>query len=473
VFINIGQGRPDAIPIGRPGEGLPTLEALSRWIPPAQIYAALEQTQRHSKRIRKVPASAVVWLMVAIGLWGDDDIPALWRQVAGTLATFWDALRGRKPPSKSALAQARQRLGPRPMRRLFVQTAATWGTAPTRGATYQGMRLLAIDADSHQVPDTPDNVKAFGKPTTVRDGRDTPGGYPVIHVNRLIEVGTHITIDALIRPQATNDKANAAPLLQKARPGDLILWDCGFFSFKLIQQTRQQRQYFLGPVPCHLILQPIRSLSDGSYLAKVYPTQRQRLRDHNGLVVRVLQYTFDDPARTGHGERHRLITSLLDDQRHRALELIVLYHERWEIEIDNDEVTTHQLARPVELRSRTPVGVVQELYGILLAHNAVRALMREAALSIDVDPRTLSFMHAVRLIRDAVPLLRNVSPQCLPELYNALIVQIAAGSLPPRDNRINPRVVKVKLSRFPTKRPHHYHLPQPQKTFMESIVILN
>jgi hypothetical protein len=281
-----------------------------------------------------------------------------------------------------------------------------------------------------------------------------------------------MTIDALIRPQATNDKASAAPLLKKARPGDLILWDTGYFSFKIIRQTLEQHQFFLGPVACHLILQPFRSLPDGSYLAKIYPTQRDRLHDRDGLVVRVLKYTFNDPARPGHGECHRLITTLLDDHRHPALELITLYHERWEIEIDNDEVTTHQLARPVELRSRTPAGVVQELYGVLLAHNAVRALMREAALSADIDPRKLSFMHAVRLIRDAVPLLRNVSAQCLPELYDAMILQIATGRLPPRDNRINPRVVKVKISGYRVKREQHYHLPQPQQTFIESVVML-
>jgi hypothetical protein len=468
----IGQGRSRAPTIAHRSSQLPTFEALSQWIPAALIDAALESTNRHNQRVRKIPARAMVWLIIAIGLWGNDDVPSLWRQVVGTRTIFWDALAGRKPPGKSALAQARQRLGARPIRRLFLATAALPGGPPTRGALYKGMRLVAIDADTHKVPDTPANAKAFGKATTRRNGRKTPAGYPQIHVNRIIEVGTHMTIDALIRPQATNDKASAAPLLKKARPGDLILWDTGYFSFKLIRQTLQQRQFFLGPVACHLILQPIRSLPDGSYLAKIYPTQPDRLRDRGGLVIRVLEYTFDDPARPGYGERHRLITTLLDHDRYPALELIALYHERWEIEIANDEITTHQLARAVELRSRTPAGVVQELYGVLLAHNAVRALMREAALSIDVDPRTLSFMHAVRLIRDAVPLLRNASTRCLPELYDALILQIAAGRLPPRDNRINPRVIKVKISGFPTKRPHHYHLPQPRKTFIESVIML-
>ncbi|MGH7215112.1 MAG: hypothetical protein ACREIT_10150 [Tepidisphaeraceae bacterium] len=151
----------------------------------------------------------------------------------------------------------------------------------------------------------------------------------------------------------------------------------------------------------------------------------------------------------------------------------MLYHQRWEIEIANDEITTQQLARPVELRSKTPAGVVQEMYGLLLAHNAIRALMHESALSVDVDPRTLSFTHALRVVRETIPLLRAARTQQLPRLYDALIRHIAAGRLPPRDNRINPRGVKVKMSNFPKKRAEHYHVPQPIKELKASVVMLN
>ena len=235
----------------------------------------------------------------------------------------------------------------------------------------------------------------------------------------------------------------------------------------------------LGPVPSHAVLEPAEVLADGSYLAKLYPSPAHRKRDELGIVVRVIAYTFDDPGRPGHGERHRLITTLLDAARFPAEELVVLYHQRWEIEIANDEITTHQLARRsagaggAELRSRTPCGVIQEIYGVLLAHNAVRALMHEAALRVDVDPRTLGFMHAVRVVRDAVPLMRAAPTAALPRMYEAMIRQIGQGLLPPRDGRINPRVIKVKMSKWPKKRPHHCHAPQPTKHFRESIAMLN
>jgi hypothetical protein len=452
----------------------PVLEALSRYVPHKQIQGVLKLTGRQSLRVRKVPATAVVWLVLMMGLRSDLDIPAMWRQVCGTMATLLLALSGRKPVSKSALSQARARLGARPMRQLFLRTGRPIATSGTPGARYKGMPLKAMDGDDYKVPDTPANAKAFGRPTTRRKGKELPAGYPQLHLNRLIEVGTHISIEALLKPNNFNDHASAPKLLAAAERGDLVLWDSGFYSFKLMKQAMDQGTFFLGPVPSHVVLKPVQSLGDGSYLARIYPTFKHRYRDQDGVLVRVLEYTFDDPARTGHGERHRLITNLLDAQKYPTKELIVLYHERWEIELDNDEMTTHQLDRAVELRSRTPVGVVQEMYGLLTSHNAIRALMHESALSIDVDPRTLSFMHAVRIIRDTIPLMRNARTESLPMIYRAMIGSIALGVLPPRDGRINPRVVKViRPSNFPVKKPHHYRLPQPQKAFADSIVLLN
>ena len=150
----------------------------------------------------------------------------------------------------------------------------------------------------------------------------------------------------------------------------------------------------------------------------------------------------------------------------------MLYHQRWEIEIGNDELKTHPLHRQVHLRSRTPCGILQELYGILLAYNAVRLLVHEAALSLDIDSRRLSFIHAVRVLRETAPLMRAAPTSLLPTLYTAMIHHIAQGRLPPRANRINPRVVKKKMSNFGKKRPQHYRVPQPQTSFPQSVVIL-
>ena len=143
---------------------------------------------------------------------------------------------------------------------------------------------------------------------------------------------------------------------------------------------------------------------DGSYLSKVYPSPRDRTRDREGITVRVIEYQLEGiPAPESGPEVYRLITTLLDPTQAPAQELAALYHERWEIETAFDELKTHLRGRNIVLRSKTPELVVQELYGLLLAHFAVRGLMHEAALRANIDPDTVSFVHAVRVIRRKLP----------------------------------------------------------------------
>lgn len=191
------------------------------------------------------------------------------------------------------------------------------------------------------------------------------------------------------------------------------------------------------------------------------------------MTARLIRYTIDDPARAGHGEVHRLLTTLVDSERYPAVELIGLYHQRWEIELDNDEVKTHQLAasRPTGLRSLTPAGIVQEVSGLLVAYNGVRRLMHEAASAKRIDPRRLSFINAVRVIRDATPILHAAPPHQRPALIAAVPKQIGRHALPPRADRINPRVVKCTMSHYLTKRPEHLH-PTPPKPFTEAVLLL-
>lgn len=199
--------------------------------------------------------------------------------------------------------------------------------------------------------------------------------------------------------------------------------------------------------------------------------RRVTARDEGGLVVRIIEYTFDDPGRPGSGETHRLLTTLLDARKHPAKRLIVLYHERWEEELAIDELKTHQRERPV-LRSETPDGVVQEIYGLLLGHFVIRKLMCEAAATADCAPRELSFVNTLKILRCRLPEAPR-SPRGLQCWYDDLLTEIAEERLPPRRNRVNPRVSKRKMSNWAKKRPKHRNSPQPTKKFRESIVMLN
>ena len=139
----------------------------------------------------------------------------------------------------------------------------------------------------------------------------------------------------------------------------------------------------LARVVKSMVLRPIRTLADGSYLAKVYSNDFDCRMDRDGILVRVIRYTLDDPQRVGHGEVHVLITNLLDEKLRPAMEMIILYHERWEEELTFDEQKTHQdprrATKPAQLRSETQAGVIQEIYALSLGHFVIRSLMFEAA----------------------------------------------------------------------------------------------
>ena len=154
------------------------------------------------------------------------------------------------------------------------------------------------------------------------------------------------------------------------------------------------------------------------------------------------------------------------------MDLIGLYHERWEIELTIDELDTHQRLLATPLHSHKPEGVLQELYGLLVAHYLVRAIMYQAALTVAVDPDRLSFVTAVRLISDAVADFQLVALAQHAYLWQRLLSDLVYTLLPPRDNRINPRVVKRKGKSFAVKKPHHLHPPQPLKTFRAGVVVL-
>jgi len=161
------------------------------------------------------------------------------------------------------------------------------------------------------------------------------------------------------------------------------------------------------------VLKPTELLQDGSFLARSYPTPTARRRDRDGITLRVIEYALDTPAGPGR-DKYRLVTSLLDERAFPAEQLAAAYHERWEIETTLDEVKVHQWAHPRPLRSQHPREVVQEVYGLLLAHLAIRTLMHQAALQQGTDPDRLSFTGALRVLRRAIPRAQRTWPEAFP-----------------------------------------------------------
>jgi hypothetical protein len=259
----------------------------------------------------------------------------------------------------------------------------------------------------------------------------------------------------------------AGPLIDRLEPGLLLIWDRGFFGFALAGRAIRAGAHLLARVPSGAALAPTRRLGDGSYLAEWRPP---RGRPGPGLTVRVIEYTHDDPNRPGCGRRNRLLTDLLCPDELPAAEAPAVYHERWEQELAFDKLKTHLSGRDVPIRSKTPAGVVQEVYGLVLAHYLIRRVIHDAAVTASVDPDRVSFAGALRVLWCRLP----ESPAApAADWYRDLLREVRRQRLRPRRERWYPRVIKRKMSHWGKKRPEHLHAPQPTKTFREAVVVLN
>ena len=445
---------------------LDRLAGLQSVVTPERIRQALAMTMRVNERSCRLTHEVMLWVVIAMGLFTDAPI----RQV------FKACRRGREgeaTPGRSSLCEARQRLGVEPVKQLHADIVRPLATVETPGAFFQGLRWMAIDGTVLDVPDRPANAEAFGRPT----GGRGDGAFPQVRKVSLVELGTHVEVALACGGLREGEQTLARQLFDRIPADALLTEDRGFFCYEDWKVLIARKIQLLVRVKKSLILKRVRGLSDGSYVAKIYPTAYAREKDRNGLEVRVIEYTLDDPQRTGHGETHRLITTLMNPLRYPALELITGDHERWEIELVFDEQKTHQdpirAEKPAQLRSETPDGVRQELYALSLAHFVVRALMVEAARPLNLDPDRLSFTGCFRVLKCRLPECQHHTPQSFADWYRALIWELQHEQLPPRHNRINPRVIKRKMSKWPKKRAKHKSPPRLAKCFTDTIVMAN
>ena len=454
------------LPADEAGRILDRLAGLDQVIRPEDIRQALDTTGRIGTRSCVLTDEVILRVVLAMGLLTDLPI----RQV------FKHARRlreGEESPARSNLCMARRRLGVAPLRHLFDRVVRPLARRETPGAFYHGFRLMAIDGTVLDVSDSPANSAAFGRPSA---GPRGDGAFPQVKKLSLVELGTHVEVAFVVRPCRSDERAMVDGLLGHLAPAMLLLLDRAFYSYERWRRLEARGVKLLARVVKSMILRPIRGLADGSYLAKVYRSPADRDKDRDGIIVRVIRYTLDDPQRVGRGDIHVLITNLFDEALYPAKELILLYHERWEEELVFDEQKTHQdprrATKPAQLRSETPAGVIQEIYALSLGHFVIRSLMFEAAATAGLDPDELSFTGCFQILKCRLPECDGKTPATFQAWYRGLLWEMQRERTDPRRNRINPRVIKRKMSKWKKKRPEHRNLPPLKKTFPETVVML-
>jgi len=387
-------------------------KAIESAISSAEIDQVVTASSRHSQRQRKLPAQLVVCLVIAMSLWSKAAMRDVLKNLVDGLSSQWTRLSQYwKVPNSASISEARQRLGAQVMRQLFERVVHPLATPATPGAFLGGLRIMAVDGTLLDVPDSKANARVFGYPGT-RFGHHA--AFPKVRLVMLIETGTHLITDALICPYRIGERVRALKLLRSVQAGMLLMWDRGLHSFRMVQTTRVQECHYLGRVPANVKFELEQELGDGSYLSWIYPDRKSKKKGCTRIQVRVIESKIELPDQANEPPTYRLITSLLDPQEFPALLLASEYHQRWEVENTIDEVKTHLLGRKVPIRSLNPREVVQEIYGLLLGHWAVRSLMLQAAQHEGISPLRLSFTGTVRVLRRAVAKFQMAQADELP-----------------------------------------------------------
>jgi hypothetical protein len=396
-------GVPAGLPAGVRLSDHISLGVIARAIPPARVHWVLAETGKASERERDLPAPVVVYYAIALALYMGSSTREVLRCLLEGLRWLWGA-EAVKVAGKSGISQARSRLGEAPLRRLYEELVRPIATRASKGAWYRGWRLVSLDGTCLDVADTAENRAEFGVPGASRG----ESAFPQLRLVALVENGTHVLFGARLGRYAEGEATLAHDVLAALRPGMLCLADRYFFGHALWQRAAGTGADLLWRVRSNLRLPRETVLPDGSYLTTVFPSEADRRHRTGRLQVRVVEYRLEgipdaEPL-------YRVVTSILDPQKAPATELAALYHERWEIEVALAELKTQLRGARVVLRSKTPELVRQEIWGLLLAHFAVRGLMHEAALQADEDPDRLSFSHAVRVVRRKIPHFAALSP---------------------------------------------------------------
>ena len=384
-----------------------SIGVLTRVFPPALVDRVVAEAGRRERRQRLLPARVVVYYVLGLGLYSSASYEEVMRTLVDGLAWQSGWQRPWRVPSKAALFQARRRLGSEPLRALFERVAVPLAEPATAGAFYRGWRLVGIDGTCLDVADTPANEAAFGRPGSGRG--EGVGAFPQVRLVGLGECGTHALFAVAVGPLADGERTLAGRLLGALAPQMLCLADRGFYSFELWQRASASKAELVWRTKCNHRLPVNKRLSDGSYLSQIYASGDRRRQD--GVTVRVVEYEIDDPGRPAGERRYRLLSTILEPDRAPAPELAALYAQRWEFEGALDELKVHQRGPRVVLRSKTPDGVIQEVYGHLCVHYAIRWLMHAVALESGHDPDRISFTRTLRAARRTTASHAGFSPQ--------------------------------------------------------------
>ena len=382
---------------------------LARAFPRGLVDEVIDSAGARERRRRVLPAWLTLYFTLALALFTDRGAARVMRKLAGVLA--W-AQRGVTVavPSEEALSNARSRLGAEPLRLLFLKVAGFVAAPGAAGAWWRGLRLVSLDGTTLDARDEQANWQRFGGPSTrTADGRRLRGAFPQVRLVALAECGTRALVAAVHGASGTGEKTLARELLGKLGEGMLCLADRNFACWELWHDAASTGAQLLWRTGASFTLPADEILPDGAYLSRLKAPRKLRKDGAADITVRVVEYRLED-ARGNVTETFTLITTLLDPAAAPARELAELYRARWEIETALGSLKAQMKGPGVVLRSKTPDGVIQEVWALLCACHAVRELISAAAALAAEDPPRICFVSALDVVRGPVGNAGSFSP---------------------------------------------------------------
>ena len=399
------------------------------------VDEALTATKTTQSRLRDLPSRVVVYLLLAACLFPEVGYLGVWRKLTAGLAGIATAT-----PTAGGLGHARHRIGAAPLRWLFDLLRGPAATPGQCGTWWRGLLVCAIDGTTLTVPDNPRTLARFTK----HRGNHGGAGYPQVRLVALLACGTRTMIDAVFGPTTTGETTYTPRLLSSLRRGMILLGDRNFGAAGLLAQIAATEADLLVRLKNGRKIPVLNRYRDGSYLSIL-----------GGLRVRVIECEITIATTTGrHTGVYRLATTLLDHHQYPAGELIRLYHDRWEIETAYLELKSSILGGRV-LRARTPVGIEQEIYALLVTYHLLRTAMADATTTQpDTDPDRASFTIAYQAARDLIIQATNVIADTTIDLAGTIGRHVLANLMPARRLRVCPRIVKRAISKYQARGPN-------------------
>lgn len=369
----------------------PDWRRLGEHLPVEWIEQAVQRTDATSIRHRRLPAEQVVWLMVALALYRH-------KSISEVLDDLGLAIPDEQAPfvSKSAAAQARQRLGSDPLKWLFDHSAQYWSNQDRRAYVFKGLVLFAMDGTTLRTHDNAETRAHFGAQNY---SSGAVASYPQIRGVTLTALSTHIVHSAAFGPYGTNEMVYAKQLIDKIPNDSLTVFDRGFLSAEILCALTRggSERHFVIPAKSNTRWEVVEGDEDGGDF-----TVRMRVSPQARAKCAQLPQLWEARAVTvvdEQGRKRVLLTSLRDRRRYQAIDIANLYQRRWGIETSYRELKQTMLGATLTLRSKTVDGAYQEIWGTLIAYNLIRLEIAKAALVVKCEPTEVSFIRAFHLIQ--------------------------------------------------------------------------